>query len=275
VAARDLSDRAQMSRELDAARAEGRKLAERVEASQAVVAEVAGRHGLPETDPLPSLEVLAATTSADLAEARDAAERVAEEHASLRAVLNNEGRDDAMAIARQKLEGLSAEADEAADRFVIGSLAVRLLDGARERFERERQPEVVRTAGRVFSAMTAGRYTDVRVPLDGSGISVLAAGGTIRTSAELSRGTAEQLYLALRVGLIGSLGTLGSALPVLMDDVVVNFDPERRAGALVAIGELAALRQVLFFTCHPETAEALSASVEGAKLVTLGRCPLR
>ena len=115
----DAADRAQMSRELDAAHAEGRKLAERVEASQVVLAEVAGRHGLPETDPLPALEVLAATTSADLAEARDAAERVAEEHASLRAVLNNEGRDDAMAIARQKLEGLSAEANEADRKSVV------------------------------------------------------------------------------------------------------------------------------------------------------------
>jgi uncharacterized protein YhaN len=60
-----------------------------------------------------------------------------------------------------------------------------------------------------------------------------------------------------------------------MDDVVVNFDPERRAGAVAAVGELAAMRQVLFFTCHPETAESLAGSVEGAKLVTLDRCELR
>ena len=60
-----------------------------------------------------------------------------------------------------------------------------------------------------------------------------------------------------------------------MDDVVVNFDPERRAGAVTAVAELATMRQVLFFTCHPETAEALAASVGGAKLLTLDRCELR
>ena len=77
------------------------------------------------------------------------------------------------------------------------------------------------------------------------------------------------------IGLIGSLGATGSALPVLMDDVVVNFDPERREGAVRAIAELAAMRQVLFFTCHPETAAALAASVSGAAVLSLDRCALR
>jgi uncharacterized protein YhaN len=180
-----------------------------------------------------------------------------------------------MARARQELESVRVEAAQAADRYLAATLAVRLIDRARERFERERQPEVVRTAGRVFSVMTGGRYTDVRVPLDGSGISVVTAAGDVRSTDRLSRGTAEQLYLALRVGLIKSLGTTGAALPVLMDDVVVNFDPERRAGAVAAVAELAAMRQVLFFTCHPETASALAGAVPGAKLLSLDRCELR
>ena len=141
----------------------------------------------------------------ELAAVRESYDTASREHAALSGKLNNEGRDDSMALARQALEGLRVKAATAADRYLVASLSVRLLDRARERFERERQPEVVRTAGRVFSAMTDGRYTDVRVPLDGSGVSVVTADGTIRTTEELSRGTAEQLYLALRVGLIGSL----------------------------------------------------------------------
>jgi uncharacterized protein YhaN len=179
-----------------------------------------------------------------------------------------------MALARQRLEGLRARAAQAADRYMVDALAARLLDRARERFERERQPEVVRVAQQVFAEMTAGRYTGLTVPLDNSGITVLASDGTKRTSEELSRGTAEQLYLALRVGLISSLGELGRMLPILMDDVVVNFDPQRRASAVPAIAQLASKRQVLYFTCHPETADLLVGSVSGAKLVTLDRCEL-
>ena len=263
----------ELARKLDAARVESRKIAESLVAAQTLSAEIVTRHGLSAGDPLPALQSLAAARAGELADARAEVERLATEHDGLLAVLGTEGRDRQMAIDRQELEGLRARADGAAERYVVDSLAVKLLNLARERFERERQPEVVRTAGRVFSAMTGGRYTDVRVPLDGT-VTVLTEAGGVRTSDQLSRGTAEQLYLALRVGLIGSLGATGAALPVLMDDVVVNFDPERRAGAVMAIGELAALRQVIFFTCHPETAAALSAGVVGSTVVQMDRCAL-
>ena len=268
-------ERTQISRQLDATVVSSRKIAERLEATRAVIAEVAARHGLPPEDALPELQAVASAAGSELAALREELERASTEHARLRGVLDTEGHDRHMALARQELEGLRAQAEQAADRYVVATLAVRLLDRARERFESERQPEVVRTAGRVFSAMTKGRYTDVRVPMDGTGVTVLASDGTVRGSDQLSRGTAEQLYLALRIGLIGSLGATGSALPVLMDDVVVNFDPERREGAVRAIAELAAMRQVLFFTCHPETAAALAASVSGAAVLSLDRCALR
>jgi len=268
------AERAEFVRRLEAARVELRKTTERLETAMGVATEIVARHGLDAGDPLPALQSLAAAHTGELAELRAQVERLATEHDGLQAVLGTEGRDRQMALDRQELEGLKAQAEQAADRYVVDALAVRLLNRARERFESERQPEVVRTAGRVFSAMTGGRYTDVRVPLDGTGITVLAASGGIKTSDQLSRGTAEQLYLALRVGLIGSLGTTGSALPVLMDDVVVNFDPERRAGAVTAIGELASMRQVLFFTCHPETAAALTAGVPGSKVLQMDRCSL-
>jgi uncharacterized protein YhaN len=151
---------------------------------------------------------------------------------------------------------------------------VHLMDRARETFDRERQPEVVRVAGRVFARMTLGRYTDVRIPMD-SGISVVSAAGDLKPVTELSQGTAEQLYLALRVGLISSLGVTGGNLPVLMDDIAVNYDPERLAAASMAITELVSARQVVLFTCHPATAEVMLSSVPGAIQVTLDRCELR
>jgi len=267
-------ERTELATRSDAARVELRKLIERLETASAVAAEIVARHSLDATDPLPALQSIAAAHAEERDTTREQLQHLSTEHDGLQAVLGTEGRDRQMALDRQELEGLRARAEQAAERYVVDSLAVRLLNRARERFESERQPDVVRTAGRVFSAMTGGRYTDVRVPLDGSGITVLAASGTLKTSDQLSRGTAEQLYLALRVGLIGSLGTTGAALPVLMDDVVVNFDPERREGAVLAIGELASMRQVLFFTCHPETAAALAAGVAGSKVLQMDRCEL-
>ena len=223
---------------------------------------------------MPELQTLIETVGDQRAELDEEYERIADEHSGLRARLDTEGRDDRMTRARQRLEGLQARAADAADSYLISAVGVRLLDRARERFDRVRQPEVVRVAGQVFAAMTLGRYTDVRIPLDAE-ISVVTADGFLKSAAELSQGTAEQLYLALRVGLISSLGQLGQNLPVLMDDIAVNYDPERLVAASAAIAELSRVRQTILFTCHAATAEVMLGSVPGSKLLSLDRCELR
>ena len=46
---------------------------------------------------------------------------------------------------------------------------------------------------------------------------------------DLSRGTREQLYLAVRLGLIEEFAQRGTSLPLVLDEILVNFDPERMA----------------------------------------------
>jgi uncharacterized protein YhaN len=78
----------------------------------------------------------------------------------------------------------------------------------------------------------------------------------------------EQLFLCLRLGLAAEFGRAGTVLPFVMDDVLVNFDPDRAAAAAGELKRFAAEsgRQVLFFTCHPETASLL-----GERVVELDR----
>ncbi|HET6498254.1 MAG TPA: hypothetical protein VFH17_04300 [Coriobacteriia bacterium] len=87
------------------------------------------------------------------------------------------------------------------------------------------------------------------------------ADGTRVPLAGLSRGTSEQLYLALRFGLVERfVETSGEPLPIVMDDILVNFDEDRAARAARSIGALAGTCQVIYFTCHPTT--PLRAGVE-------------
>jgi uncharacterized protein YhaN len=273
VAARD--ERAVIARDLAANAATRSGVAERALLADEAIAQVVAGHELDPTDPQPMLEALAKSTALKREQAAGASETLAREHAALCGKLDDDGRDDRMARVRQELEGLEAQAAIAADSYVVDQLAVRLLDLARERFDRERQPEVVRTAGRVFSAMTRGRFTGVQIPFGGQEISVVTAGGALQPAIELSQGTAEQLYLALRVGLISSLGKLGADLPVLMDDIAANYDAMRLAEATAAIAELSAVRQVVFFTCHEATADVLMSAIPGSTLVSLGQCAPR
>lgn len=135
------------------------------------------------------------------------------------------------------------------------TLARNLLDEARRKFERERQPGVVRHAQEFFTAITDGRYRQVYAPLGEQTITVTDADGRTKQPSELSRGTREQLFLSLRFGLIRELGERTEPLPVVVDEVLVNFDPDRALRAAVAFTELSKTNQVLVFTCHPTVVE--------------------
>ena len=135
------------------------------------------------------------------------------------------------------------------------TLSQNLLHEARGKFERERQPEVVRYAQKVFAAITNGRYPQVYAPLGEQTITVTDVDGRSRQPSELSRGTREQLFLALRFGLIRDLGQRTEPLPVIVDEVLVNFDPDRAFQSAVAFSQLSDSNQILVFTCHPTVVE--------------------
>ena len=142
-----------------------------------------------------------------------------------------------------------------AREWVIRTLVHRLLETAQNKFERERQPGVVRHAERFFGRITGGRYPQVYAPLGERTIIVTDGTGRRKSPQELSRGTREQLFLSLRFGLIRELGQRTEPLPVVVDEVLVNFDPDRALRAARAFVELSRTNQVLVFTCHPTVVE--------------------
>ncbi len=157
-------------------------------------------------------------------------------------------------------------------QWLVHRSAEHLIAEARRRFEEERQPEVVRSASEFLQTFTQGRYTRIIAELEDAGaLAILHQSGERVPTQALSRGTAEQLYLALRLGYITATRAGAEALPVVMDDILVNFDSARRAAATEAIAQFANRTQVLYFTCHPDTASQFGANHPAAAAV----CELR
>lgn len=148
-------------------------------------------------------------------------------------------------------------------------LARRLLEAAITRWESKSQPEVYRLAGRFLSLMTEGRWVSVSPTPEGE----LQVTNSLMESCnvlQLSLGTCQQLYLAMRIALLIVANNVGQAVPVLADDILVNFDARRRVGAARALAELAHHRQVIVLTCHQEVVDALQAADPTATLLQLG-----
>ena len=178
--------------------------------------------------------------------------------------------EEESSVLRIRRNTLLEQLQEQAREWSRLTIAESLLEKTRHKFERERQPSVIRHAQEFFSTVTGQRYTGLYAPLGEQTISVTDANGDSRQPSELSRGTREQLYLALRFGLIREFGEHAERLPVVVDEALVNFDPERAHLAAESFAGLSKTNQVLVFTCHPTTAETFAKSA-GAQVVDISQ----
>lgn len=234
--------------------------------------ELLARYDLDDGGSRAELEALEIRATAALSEAEDGFEEITKEASALQGALDTLASEDQASQLRLEEAGLRERLDDAVDQYATRALAVRLLGMAQERYERERQPDVVKRAEEVFRRVTHERYTALAVPLGEGRVEVIDDRAAAKTSAHLSKGTAEALYLALRLGLVSHLGSVGTGLPMLIDDVLANFDPERLRGAAEAIVDLSSERQVVFFTCHDQTAALLTELAPDAVRLDLDRC---
>jgi uncharacterized protein YhaN len=155
----------------------------------------------------------------------------------------------------QRRQVLYARRDALVHDWRVATVACQLVARTLEGFERDRQPGVLRTAGEYFAQVTDHGYRGV--VQEGDQMLVVDDADRTWTVDTLSRGTAEQLYLCMRLALAEDLASRRQRLPFVMDDVLVNFDPRRAAQVAGLLARVARDGQLLFFTCQPSTTELL------------------
>lgn len=143
------------------------------------------------------------------------------------------------------------EIDRVVQQLATVELAARSLEALRTGLEDEQQPALLQSAGTYLRQLTAGKYGRVWAPL---GQQTLVVDDERRESYhvdQLSSGTREQLFLAIRLALIDDFLRRGVELPIVLDDLFVNFDQQRTEAAVQTVIDYAADgRQLLLFTCH-------------------------
>ena len=171
----------------------------------------------------------------------------------------------------QRKSTLEATLVEQLREFGTLSAALKLLQTARNRYEQERQPLVIQRAGRYMERITGGRYTAVLKPMGEDTLRLLDSSRTQKGIEALSRGTQQQLYLAMRLAYVSvhHQSPTVEPLPLIMDEVLINFDPERCRRTAELILEVAETEQVFLFTCHPETVDLFRELDPDVPVVTL------
>ena len=98
--------------------------------------------------------------------------------------------------------------------------------------------------------LTDGRYDELVLARDLSAKARSTDDQTPRDTAYLSAGTADLLYLSVRLALCELTCPADDPCPLVLDDTLVNFDDARAGRAMALFREIAQHRQVILFTCH-------------------------
>ncbi len=151
--------------------------------------------------------------------------------------------------ASTKLKSLSKE-------WLAYAYSESLLDQTMRMYEEEKQPAILLTATDLFSRLTDGEYTKIISSIGSNELRVIRKDNRQFEPQFLSRGTLDQLFLALRYAIVKEYSKQ-QKLPLILDDIFVNFDEKRLDNALDIVLDFAREQQVIIFTCHPHLTNRL------------------
>ena len=184
-----------------------------------------------------------------------------------------DGGDRAAVIAEQ-MQAILGGLERDVDQYARLKIAARVLSLAIERFREKSQGPILKMASNRFSRITCGSFEGVRADNDADGNPVLVGvrpGGRQIVPVEgMSDGTADQLYLALRLAGLEHYLDGNEPMPFIVDDLLIKFDNSRAAATLKALAEISAKTQVIFFTHHRHLVELAATNINGAVLFEHG-----
>lgn len=167
--------------------------------------------------------------------------------------LNRMNGSAAAADASEQIETLRARIRDDAEQYARLRLASTILRTSIERYRQKSQGPVLGRASDLFSRLTLGSFEGLRDDYDANDQPVLVGvrpGGAVVHVEGMSLGTADQLYLALRLATLETLLDRDEPLPLIVDDILIQFDDARARATLEVLAEFSRRTQVLLFTHH-------------------------
>lgn len=156
---------------------------------------------------------------------------------------------DPMALKSEHAQ-LLEQRDALERQYAAIALAIETLGRADVELQSRFSPQLAQKAADYMDYLTDGRYDELVLARDLSAKARSADDPTPRDTAYLSAGTADLLYLSVRLALCELTCPADDPCPLVLDDTLVNFDDARAKRAMALFHEIAQHRQVILFTCH-------------------------
>jgi len=161
------------------------------------------------------------------------------------------GEDSRLDTAQLELNSVNAQINKLQKDWQVLASSTQMLEIIRESYESKRQPETLKDASNYLEQLTEGKYKRIWTKLIGEELLVDNRDEETIPVDKLSRGTREAVYLSLRLALVAAYARRGATIPMILDDVLVNFDGQRAQAAAEVLYDFSRNgHQILMFTCH-------------------------
>lgn len=155
-------------------------------------------------------------------------------------------------ITRKQVELSHQQAEYAALQLSLDALRA-----ANTTLQNRFSPELGRRAAEIFADMTGSAWSHILLDREFHLSAESGSDPTRRSVQLLSAGTADQLYLAVRLAICEMVLPPEQNAPLILDDALLTFDDARLATTLNYLARLGAQRQILLFTCQGREAALL------------------
>ncbi len=202
-----------------------------------------------------------------LSEIRRSISAVDQEIGALQHELNSMNGSGHASELLQSIQLLAGRIGRDAEEFARLRVASLLLRRAIDHYRSENQSPVLMMAEQIFRQLTCGEYQSLKVDYDAKGKTILfgvrAGESPIDVPAPaMSTGTADALYLSLRLASLRHQLSHGSAIPLIVDDCLIQLDDLRCIAAMNALSELSMRTQVILFTHHQHVIDLATANMK-------------
>lgn len=136
-------------------------------------------------------------------------------------------------------------------------LSLDALQAANTTLQNRFSPELGRRAAEIFADMTGSTWSHILLDREFHLSAESGSDPTRRSVQLLSAGTADQLYLAVRLAICEMILPPEQNPPLILDDALLTFDDARLSTTLNYLTRLGAQRQILLFTCQGREAALL------------------
>lgn len=162
---------------------------------------------------------------------------------------------------RQKSSLLEQEIKNIKYNYAVKLVSQQMLKKAYENYEEKFQPEFIKNAALILSNITLGNLHGLHTSIENNKIYLSSSSGNNLEPTELSKAEQEQTALALKLSCLSKFSENRESIPIFMDELIVNFDPERMETAAEMIAHAAHpnqdSQQIFYFTCQPRIVELL------------------